>query len=103
MENTALKENTINTINTIGIMQEDQADSPCKKIYFCLQLMYLSDEPHKMYGLFFDLVRAVQSAAPSTSVLISKVCDYVLNDDYLCALKEACQLVGYEQKIIAKA
>ena len=87
----------------IGVMQEEQADSPCKKIYFVVQLMYLSDEPHKMHGLFFDLVRDVQAAAPSTSLFIGKVCEHIMNDDYLGALRETRHLIGYEQKIIARA
>ena len=100
MENTEL--NT-KPINAIGVMQEEQADSPCKKIYFVVQLMYISDEPHKLHELFFDLARDVQAAAPSMSLFIANICEYIMNDDYLAALNETRSLIGYEQKIIAKA
>ena len=100
MENTEL---ATKTVNTKGIMRLEQADSPCKKIYFVLQLMYVFDEPHKLHNLFFSLVQDVQKAAPTTSLFISKVCDSLVNDDYLGALQIARDLVGYEEKIIAKA
>jgi flagellar protein FlbT len=100
MENTQLK---TKPVNAIGVMQEEQADSPCKKIYFVVQLMYISDEPHKLHGLFFDLVRAVQAAAPSMSLFIASICEGIMNNDYLGALNETSCLIGYEQKIIARA
>jgi len=100
MENTEL---ATKTPNTKGIMRLEQADSPCKKIYFVLQLMYVFDEPHKLYSTFFKLVQDVQKAAPTTSVFISKVCESVLNDDYFSALEFARQLIGYEQKVISEA
>lgn len=100
MENTEL---ATKSINPKGIMRLDQADSPCKKIYFVLQLMYVFEEPHKLYNLFFNLVQEVQKAAPSTSVFISQLCEGVMNDDYFGALEVARQLIGYEQKITGKA
>jgi flagellar protein FlbT len=100
MENTELK---VKPINATGIMQEEQADSPCKKIYFVVQLMYISDEPHKLHELFFNLVRDVQKAAPTTSLFIANICKSIMNDDYLGALEETRNLIGYEQKIIARA
>jgi len=89
-------------VTTMGVMQEEQADSPCKKIYFVVQLMYISDEPQKLHGVFFNLCRDVQKAAPSTSVFIAKAGENILNDDYLGALHEIRALIEYEQTIIAK-
>ena len=99
-------ENTVSEtkpLNTKGLMRLEQADSPCKKIYFVLQLMYVFDEQHSLHKLFFSLVDDVQKAAPTTSLFISKVCDSLFNDDYFGALEAARQLIGYEEKIIAKA
>ena len=86
----------------MGVMQEEQADSPCKKIYFVVQLMYISDEPQKLHKVFFDLVRDVQTAAPSMTVFIARVGEYIMNDDYLGALQEIRSLIEYEQRIIAR-
>ncbi len=99
MENAELK---MKQVNSVGIMQEEQADSPCKKVYFVVQLMYISDEPQKLHELFFNLVRDVQKAAPSTSVLVAEVCECIMNDNYIGALEVTRQLIGYEEKVIAK-
>jgi flagellar protein FlbT len=89
--------------NAIGVMQAEQADSPCKRIYFVVQLMYFSDEPQKLHALFFKLVQDVQKAAPTTNLFIAWIGGHILNDDYLSALDETCRLIEYEQRIIAEA
>ena len=38
------------------IMREEEANSPCKKIYFIVQLMYLSTDPGKMHDLYFKQI-----------------------------------------------
>jgi flagellar protein FlbT len=86
---------------TKGVMQEEQADSPCKKIYFVVQLMFISENPQELYGLFFELVRDVQKAAPSTTGFLGKAGECIMNDDYLGALHEITALIEYEQKIIS--
>ncbi len=83
------------------IMLEKDADTPCKRIYLALQLMYLSPDPKTMHAVYFDLVRAVQAAAPSTAVHIMKINDHLLNDQYYRALKEARNLIEYEKEILA--
>ena len=87
---------------TKGVMLESQADSPCKKIYFVTQLMFISEQPQELYGLFFDLVRDVQKAAPSTSGFLGKAGECIMNDDYLGALHHITNLLEYEQTIISK-
>lgn len=85
------------------IMLEKDADSPCKKIYLVVQLMYLSREPHKMYGLFFDLVREIQTAAPSTTLFFARIGEHILSDAYYKALKEARLLIDHEENLLAAA
>jgi flagellar protein FlbT len=87
---------------TKGVMLQEQADSPCKKIYFVTQLMFISEQPQELYGLFFELVRDVQKAAPSTSGFLGKAGECIMNDDYLGALHHITNLIEYEQTIIAK-
>lgn len=85
------------------IMLEQDATSPCRRIYLAVQLMYLSREPHKMHKLFFDLVKQVQEAAPSTTVFFAKIGEHMMNDEYYKALKEVRNLIAYEEKILASA
>lgn len=85
------------------ILREADADTPCKKIYLALQLMYLSPDPKPLHGVYFDLVRDVQAAAPSTGVLLMKINDHLLNNQYYKALKEARHLIEHEKEILANA
>ncbi len=83
------------------ILREEDANSPCKRIYFTIQLMYLSDDPMKLHELYFSQVKDVQHAAPSTAPMFMKINDFILGDQYYKALKEARHLIEYEQKLIA--
>ncbi len=83
------------------IMREEDASSPCKRIYFVVQLMYLSHEPQKMHKLFFDLVRETQTAAPSTTLFFAKIGAHLMNDEYYKALKEARHLMEHERELLA--
>lgn len=83
------------------IMREDEADSPCKKIYFTVQLMYLSPEPEKMHKILFDLMRETQAAAPSTTFFFAKIGEHIMNEAYYKALKEARHLMEHERELLA--
>ena len=82
------------------ILREEDANSPCKRIYFTIQLMYLADDPMTLHELYFSQVKDVQHAAPSTAPMFMKINDFILSDQYYKALKEARHLIEYEQKLI---
>ena len=54
------------------VLKEEHADTPCKKIYFLIQCMYLSDTPKEYHQKYFDMVREIQDAAPSTTGFFSQ-------------------------------
>jgi len=83
------------------IMREEEADSPSKKIYLTVQLMYLSSNPSKLHALYFDQVNAIQAAAPSTALHFIKINDFIMNNQYYKALKEARHLIEYEKELLA--
>ena len=85
------------------IMREDEANTPCKKIYFAVQLMYIAPDPQKVHKAYFSLVRNVQDAAPSTAVMFAKINDHILNDEYYKALKEARILIEHEKELLSNA
>ena len=82
------------------IMREEEADSPCKRIYFTVQLMYLSPEPEKLHKLYFDQIRDIQSAAPSTTFFFMKINDLIMENHYYKALKEAAHLIEHERELL---
>jgi len=82
------------------ILRENEADSPCKKIYLAIQLMYLADDPKTLHQMYFDMVKDIQGAAPSTALYFAKINDYLLNGQYYKALKEARNLMKYEKELL---
>lgn len=85
------------------ILRPDEADSPSKKIYLMIQLMYLSNDPKEMHNDYFKSVKEMQNAAPSTSVIFMKINDHILDEQYYKALKEAKKLIRYEKELLAHA
>src|SRR5690242_2528426 len=76
------------------ILSERNADSPCRRIYFAIQLMYVDErnlpEHHRLYWM---LMRDLLAAAPSTARLADEINGLVLERKYYPALKVARQLI----------
>ncbi len=85
------------------IMREDEANSPCKRIYLTVQLMYLAKDPSTLHDLYFQQIREIQDAAPSSTTFFMVINDHILNGNYYKALKEARNLIDHEQELIARA
>jgi flagellar protein FlbT len=96
-----LIENNVPILRGKDILSLDEADSPCKRIYFAIQLMYVDQdnmaEHHKTY---WELVRDVAEAAPSRKPVLQEISDNVLNRRYYQALKLTRKLIAYEQEVI---
>ena len=85
------------------IMREDEATTPCKRVYFTVQLMYLAADAQKIHKTYFDQVHDVMKAAPSSAFFFAKINDHLLNGEYYKAMKEARNLVEHEREILADA
>jgi flagellar protein FlbT len=83
------------------ILTAGDADTPCKKIYLAVQLMYLSRDPKEHHKLYFDLVKDVLKAAPSTLPYLDRINNHILTNSFYKALKEAHLLIHYEEQLIA--
>jgi flagellar protein FlbT len=85
------------------IMQAREADTPCKKIYVAVQLMYLAGDPAQYQDLYLELVRDVIEAAPSTRQFIEAVNNEILTGSLYKALKLAKNLISYEEGLLHHA
>lgn len=85
------------------VMKEGDADSPCKRIYFMIQAMYLSQNPETLHKAYFDLVADVEKAAPSCSIFIAQINEEIINDRYYKAMKLGKQLIEHEEELINTA
>ncbi len=82
------------------VMQEQNADTPCKKIYFLIQCMYLAKIPSEYHEKYFTLLREIQHAAPSTALFFLQINEHIINDNYYKAMKLARQLVEHERELV---
>ncbi len=85
------------------IMQEEEADTPCKKIFFLVQCMYLSNTPEQYHRTYFDLIKEIQHAAPTTSFMFMIINDKIINGEYYKALKESKELIKLEEELLNRA
>jgi flagellar protein FlbT len=85
------------------IMTESRADTPAKRIYFAVQLMYISKDPTAYHELYFRLVRDITQAAPSMWSLIESINNQILTGELYKALKEVKKLINYEKELLENA
>lgn len=94
-------ENKVPILREKEIMKEDAASTPGRRIYFLVQLMYVDEENFETYhNQFWDIVRQVILAAPSTTPIITDICHEIMNRCFYKALKEARRLIDYEQELV---
>lgn len=100
---TFLIDGKVPIIREKDIMTADQADTPAKRIYLSILLMYTSRDPSEQHGTYFALVRDIVQAAPSTWPLVENINNHILTGDLYKALKQARDLVKYEQELMNDA
>ena len=82
------------------ILRLDDADTPCKKIYLMVQMMYLATDPTPHHDLYFSLVKDVLEAAPSTASMIDDINNKILTGEMYKALKQTRKLIEYERELM---
>jgi flagellar protein FlbT len=83
------------------IMTAHTADTPGKRIYLSVQLMYTSRDPRAHYEIYFALLRDFLRAAPSARTLIENINNQILTGNLYNALKDARKLINYEQDLVS--
>ena len=84
-------------------MTPDRADTPAKRVYLAVQLMYTSKDPRMHHEVYFALVRDILKAAPSVWPYIESINNHILTGEVYKALKYANKLIIYEQEILDNA
>ncbi len=85
------------------IYTPERADTPAKRIYLAVQLMYTAKDPRHHHDVYFKLVRDIAEAAPSTWPLIEAINNRILAGQMYKALKEAKKLIAYETELVGHA
>jgi flagellar protein FlbT len=96
-----LVENNVPVLRQSDIITEQQATTPCLRIYLAIQLMYIDEKrSSEIHPIYWELVRELIEAAPSTKDLISRISQAILEGSYYHALKLTKKLVAYEEELL---
>ncbi len=85
------------------ILTAETADSPAKRIYLAVQLMYIREDVEALRRDYFQLINDIVKAAPSTVPIVDEINNEILTGALYKALKAAKKLIQYEQDLLANA
>ena len=97
-------ENKIPILRQSDILSEKDADSPCRRIYFSIQLMYVDKENQAShYANFLNLAQDIVKAAPSMVGFVDQISEHISSNSYYQALKLTKKMIDYEQEVLNRA
>ncbi|WP_108396473.1 flagellar biosynthesis repressor FlbT [Devosia submarina] len=85
------------------ILTPDTADTPAKRVYFAVQLMYIQEDIDTLREQYFRLINDFVAAAPSTVAIADRINNEILTGNLYKALKTAKELIQYEQDLFEHA
>ncbi|ESR26765.1 flagellar biosynthesis repressor FlbT [Lutibaculum baratangense] len=85
------------------ILTAETADTPAKRIYLAVQLLYLGLEGEETRELYFKLVNELVAAVPSTLPYVDRINNLILTNALYKALREAKVLIQYETELLEHA
>jgi flagellar protein FlbT len=85
------------------ILTAATADTPARKVYLAVQLMYLRGGSAGPEDTYFPLIRDFLGAAPSALPIIDDINNCILSGELYKALKAAKELIAYEGALIGHA
>ena len=96
-------ENKVPILREKDILNEKEANSPCRRIYFVIQLMYIDEENLILHQkTYWKLVKELVEAVPSTVAIIDQISEKIVSGQYYQALKLAQKLRDYEQEVLSR-
>jgi len=94
-------ENSVPVLREKEIMRDEDAETPCRRIYFVIQLMYVDGNRLEEHcRTYWELVKDLVHAAPSLIGLIDQISDDILKCRHYQALKKAKKLIEIEREVI---
>lgn len=94
--------NNVPILREKDVLKPEQVDTPCKRLYFSIQLMYIDRENiadyHKVY---WKDAEDIVKAAPSCYGFIEKMSKLIVAGDYYRALKSCKELIHHERELLS--
>jgi flagellar protein FlbT len=85
------------------IMTAEAADTPAKRIYLAVQLMYLARNPRDHHAVYFELIRDFMVAVPSSLPILDEINNSILTGALYKALRAAKDLIAQEAELLDHA
>lgn len=82
------------------IFTAESANTPVKRIYLCVQMMYLEDNIPAYQNLYFGFIKDVIEAVPSFREPIEVVSNLILSGELYKALRELRGLIKREEDFL---
>jgi flagellar protein FlbT len=82
------------------ILTAETANTPVRRIYLCVQMMYLEKDIAKYQPLYFEFVKDLLAAAPSFKNQIEAASNHILSGSFYKALKDIKKLIAREDKML---
>jgi len=84
------------------VLTAETANTPIKRIYLCVQMMYLENDIVKYQDLYFEFVKDILAAAPSFRKQIESASNHILSGSFYKALKDIKKLMAHEEQLLRK-
>ena len=97
-------ENKVTILREKEIMSPEKANTPCKKLYFTVQLMYIdADNLDRYFTSYASQIAEIMKAAPSLAEPINLITKLITDQKYYKALSQTKTLIGIESKLLEEA
>lgn len=85
------------------ILTPTTADTPAKRVYLAVQIMYIENNTDILRSEYFSLINDIVTAAPSSTAIVDRINNDILTGALYKALKSAKQLIQFEEDLIGNA
>ena len=87
-----------------SIMTAEEANTPCKNLYFIIQLMYIDAQTRKNhFETYSSLLKDIIKAAPSLTEIADPIEECVNSGSYYKALRLTKNLIEAEKELLEEA
>ena len=84
------------------ILTAETANTPVKRLYLCIQLMYLENDIPKYQDLYMGFVKDLLEAVPSFRATIEAASKLILAGSLYNSLKEVRKLFPREEELLSR-
>ena len=84
------------------ILTAATANTPVKRLYFCIQMMYLENDIPKYQDLYMGFIKDLLEAVPSFRTSIETASRLILSGSLYNSLKEIRKLIAREDELLRR-